>query len=208
MAGRDTTGGRGRISSIDRLPAWCDDAVRAAFTALKDKALTQLEILDDLNGAIRAAAWEEGITDPAKIPQISKSAFNRRSMRLAAVGRRLEETREIAAILTPKFEGENAEQITLLLAQTIKSLTFEMLENAGDELRADGETAEMLMFASRALKHAEEAQKISADTKVRILREFTTKAEEAVAKVAAKTGVSGNLVAFLRKELGIDKDQG
>jgi hypothetical protein len=206
MASRDT--GRGRISSIDRLPDWCDEAVRWAFTALKERDLTQLEILDGLNERIRAAAWAEGVTDAEAIPQISKSAFNRRAMRLAAVGRRLEETREIAAILTPKFEGENAEQITLLLAQTIKSLTFEMLENAGNELKADGETAEMLMFASRALKHAEEAQKISADTKARILRDFTTKAEAAVAKVAAKTGVSGNLVAFLRKELGIDKDAG
>ena len=201
MAGRDA--GRGRISSIDRLPAWCDEAVRAAFTALKEKSRTQLEILDDLNGAIRAAAWEEGITDPSAIPQISKSAFNRRSMRLAAMGRRLEETREIAAILTPKFEGENAEQITLLLAQTIKSLTFEMLENAGDELKADGETAEMLMFASRALKHAEEAQKISADTKARILRDFTTKAEEAVDRVGKARGLSPDDVAGFKAALAV-----
>lgn len=200
MAGRDT--GRGRISSIDRLPAWCDDAVRSAFTALKEAKLTQIEILDDLNGAIRAAAWEEGITDPAAIPQISKSAFNRRSMRLAAMGRRLEETREIAAILTPKFEGENAEQITLLLAQTIKSLTFEMLESAGD-LKADGETAEMLMFASRALKHAEEAQKISADTKARILRDFTTKAKEAVDRVGKARGLSPDDVAGFKAALAV-----
>lgn len=202
MTGRDS--GRGRISSIDRLPAWCDDAVRSAFTALKDAKLTQIEILDDLNGAIRAAAWEEGITDPEKIPQISKSAFNRRSMRLASMGRRLEETREIAAVLTPRFEGENAEQITLLLAQTIKSLTFEMLENAGD-LKADGDTAEMLMMASRALKHAEEASKISAETKSRILKEFASKADEAIKAVAAKTGASADIVARFRRDLGIDK---
>lgn len=198
MAGRDA--GRGRISSIDRLPAWCDEAVRVAFTALKEKSLTQLEILDDLNGAIRAAAWEEGITDPAEIPQISKSAFNRRSMRLAAMGRRLEETREIAAILTPKFEGENAEQITLLLAQTIKSLTFEMLESAGD-LSATGETAEMLMFASRALKHAEEAARISADTKARILRDFATKAEEVVDTVAKAKGLSNETAEAIKANI-------
>jgi len=200
MAGRDT--GRGRISSIDRLPEWCDEAVRWAFTALKERDLTQLEILDGLNERIRAAAWAEGVTDADAIPQISKSAFNRRAMRLAAVGRRLEETREIAAILTPKFEGENAEQITLLLAQTIKSLTFEMLESAGD-LKADGETAEMLMFASRALKHAEEAARISADTKKRILQDFQSKAEEAVDKVAKAKGLSGDDVATFKAALAL-----
>ncbi len=200
MAGRDT--GRGRISSIDRLPDWCDEAVRWAFTALKDRDLTQLEILDGLNERIRAAAWAEGLTEVDAVPQISKSAFNRRAMRLATVGRRLEETREIAAILTPKFDGENAEQITLLLAQTIKSLTFEMLENAG-ELKADGETAEMLMFASRALKHAEEAAKISADTKARILRDFAAKAEEVVDKVAKAKGLTTDDIATLKAALSV-----
>ncbi len=196
MAGRDT--GRGRISSIDRLPEWCDEAVRAAYTALKEAKLTQLEILDQLNGAIRSAAWAQGITDG--IPQISRTAFNRRSLRLAKMGRRLEETREIAAILTPKFEGENAEQITLLLAQTIKSLTFEMLESAGD-LSADGETAEMLMFASRALKHAEEAARISADTKARILRDFTEKAEKTVEAVAKAKGLTEETVEAIKAQI-------
>ena len=199
MAGRDT--GRGRISSIDKLPAWCDPAVRDAFTSLKEAKLTQIEILDGLNGAIRAAAWQEGITDPDKIPQISKSAFNRRSMRLAAMGRRLEETREIAAILTPRFEGDDGEQIALLLAQTIKSLTYEMLESAG-ELKADGETAEMLMFAARAAKHAEEAKRISADTKSKILKEFTAKAEQTVDAVGKAKGFSADTIAAFKTALG------
>ena len=198
MAGRDT--GRGRISSIDKLPAWCDAAVRDAFTSLKEAKLTQIETLDGLNGAIRAAAGQEGITDPDKIPQISKSAFNRRSMRLAAMGRRLEETREIAAILTPRFEGDEGEQIAMLLAQTIKSLTYEMLENAGD-LKADGETAEMLMFAARAAKHAEEAKRISADTKTKILKEFTDKAEKTVDAVAKAKGLTEETVEAIKAQI-------
>jgi hypothetical protein len=200
MAGRDT--GRGRISSIDKLPAWCDEAVRDAFTALKEAKLTQIEILDGLNGAIRAAAWEEGITDPDKIPQISKSAFNRRSMRLAAMGRRLEETREIAAILTPRLADDDGEKLAQLLAQTIKSLAYEMLENAG-ELPANGETAEMLMFAARAAKHAEEAKRISTDTKARILKDFKAKAEEVVKAVGEKNGISQETMNEINRRLGV-----
>lgn len=199
MAGRET--GRGRLSSIDRLPTWCDEAVRTAFTLLKERAFTQIEILDKLNADIRAAAWAEGIIDHEQIPQVSRSAFNRRSMRLAIIGRRLEETRAIAAVLTPKFDGESGERVALLLAQTIKSLTYEMLEGAG-ELKADGETAEMLMFASRALKHAEEAQRISADTKARILREFTEKAEKAVDEAGRSKGLGPDEIAAFKAALG------
>lgn len=200
MAGRDT--GRGRISSIDMLPVWCDAAVRDAFAALKDTKQTQLEILDGLNGAIRAAAWAEGITDPDQIPQISRSAFNRRSMRLATMGRRLEETREIAAILTPHMADDDGEKLAQLLAQTIKSLAYEMLENAG-ELPANGETAEMLMMAARAAKHAEEAKKISTDTKARILKDFKAKAEEVIKTVGAKAGVSQETMDEINRRLGV-----
>ncbi|WP_029006470.1 DUF3486 family protein [Azorhizobium doebereinerae] len=192
--------GRGRLDAIDRLPDWADEAVAWAFTALKDRSLTQLEILDGFNERLRAAAWAEGLTDPDKIPQVSRSSFNRRAMRLASVGRRLEETRAIAAILTPKFEGETAEQITLLLSETIKTLTFEMLEEAG-ELKADGDTAEMLMMASRALKHAEEAKRISADTKSKILKEFTVKASSTVDAVAKAKGLSADTVDAIKAQI-------
>ncbi len=192
--------GRGRLDAIDRLPDWADEAVSWAFTALKDRSLTQMEILDGFNERLRAAAWGEGITDPDKIPQVSRSSFNRRAMRLATVGRRLEETRAIAAILTPKFEGETAEQITLLLSETIKTLTFEMLEEAG-ELKADGDTAEMLMMASRALKHAEEAKRISADTKSKILKEFTVKASSTVDAVAKAKGLSADTVDAIKAQI-------
>lgn len=189
--------GRGRLSSIDLLPEWADEAVAWAFTALKERSLTQVEIREELNKRLSAAAWEQGIADP---PQISPSAFNRRAMRLATIGRRLEETRAIATILTPKFEGETAEQITLLLSETIKSLTFEMLEEAGD-LKADGDTAEMLMMASRALKHAEEAKRISADTKAKILKEFTAKATSTVDAVARAKGLSADTVETIKAQI-------
>ena len=59
----------------------------------------------------------------------------------------------------------------------------------------------MLMFASRALKHAEEAQKISADTKARILRDFTTKAEEAVDKVAKAKGLTAETAEAIKANI-------
>ncbi|MFG1207018.1 phage protein Gp27 family protein [Xanthobacter flavus] len=191
--------GRGRLSEIDRLPEWADEAKIAAFTALKERKLTQLEILDQFNAALRAAAWEEGITDA---PQISLSAFNRTALRLAVHGRRLEETREIAAVLAPKIDEAGDASLTLLISETIKTLVFEMLGNAGD-LSADGATAEMLMFTSRALKHAEEAKKISTEQRRKFELEFKAKTDEAVEKVVKARGGTADDIAALREAIGV-----
>lgn len=196
---------RGRLSSLDTLPEWADEAKLWAFGELKARQRPQLEILDEFNAKLRAAAWEQGITDP---PQISKSAFNRVSMRLAVLGRRLEETREIANVLAPKLDQAGDASVTLMVAESIKMLVHEMLSNAG-ELSADGDTAEMLMLTSRALKHAEEAKRISADGRRKIEAELMAKAAAAVEKVAKAQGGTPESIAALKAAIGVQiKDRG
>lgn len=199
------TAKRGRLSSLDTLPEWADEAKLWAFGELKARQRPQLEILEEFNAKLRAAAWEQGITDP---PQISKSAFNRVSMRLAVLGRRLEETREIANVLAPKLDQAGDASVTLLVAESIKMLVHEMLSNAG-ELSADGATAEMLMLTSRALKHAEEAKRISADGRRKLEAELMAKAAAAVEKVAKAQGGTPESIAALKAALGVQiKDRG
>ena len=187
--------GRGRLSSIDQLPDWADEARVWAFEQLREKKLTQVEILDGFNERLRAAAWQEGISDP---PQISSSAFNRTALRIARLGRRLAETREIAAALAPKLEEVNDDQLTALLASTIKTLVNEMLENAG-ELAADGATAEMLMMTARAVKHAEEAKRISRDSRRKIETEMRSKLDKAAS--AAAEGIVASTPGANREEV-------
>lgn len=199
------TAKRGRLSSLDTLPAWADEAKMWAFGELKARQRAALEILDEFNARLRTVAWENGVTDP---PQISKSAFNRASMRLAVLGRRLEETREIAQVLAPKLDQAGDSSVTLLVAETIKTLVHEMLSNAG-ELSADGETAQMLMLTSRALKHAEEAKRISADGRRQIEEEIKVKAAAAIEKVAKAHGGTPESIAALKAALGVQiKDRG
>lgn len=180
--------GRGRLSAIDRLPEWAEPARLWAFEQLKERKLSQLEILEEFNARLRALALHNGVI--GEPPQISRSAFNRAAVRLAVLGRRLQETREIAAVLAPKIEAAGDNELTLLVAETIKTLVAEMLGNAG-ELVPDGDTAEMLMFTSRALKHAEEAKRISTDTRRKIEAEIKSKATRAVEAVAASTAKTG-----------------
>ncbi|MBI1201478.1 MAG: DUF3486 family protein [Rhodopseudomonas sp.] len=193
---------RGRLSAIDTLPEWADEAKFNAFTALKERKLAQLEILDTFNAELRVAALANGVTD---CPQISRSAFNRTSLRLALLGRRLEETREIAAVLAPKLDQAGDNSITLMVAETIKSLVAEMLSNA-DEMKADGDTAEMLLFTARTLAAAEQAKRISSDTRKKIETELNDKASKAVDLVAKAKGLSKETVADIKAQiLGIER---
>ena len=74
---------RGRISAIDRLPEWADEAKMWAFEQLKERKLSQLEILDGFNKQLRAASLAHDAS--AEPPEISRSAFNRTAIHLAVV---------------------------------------------------------------------------------------------------------------------------
>lgn len=194
---------RGRLSEIDKLPDWADEAKVWAFEQLKERKLSQLEILDEFNARLRAASLAHDAGAPLPDP-ISRSAFNRTAMRVALLGRRLEETREIAAIIAPKLDEAGDNSLTLMVAETIKTLISEMLSNAG-ELKADGSTAEMLMMTSRALVAAEQAKKISADGRRRIEAELHNKAAKAVETVAKAKGLTADTVdAIKNRILGIE----
>lgn len=194
--------GRGRISGLDTLPEWAEEAKFTAFVALKERKLTQLEILDQLNTDLRVAALANGVAEP---PQISRSAFNRKSMRLAVLGRRLEETREIAAVLAPKLDKAADDSVTLMVAESIKMLAHEMLSNAG-EVEANGDTAQMLMFTARALQAAEASKRISGDTRRKLEDEFKKQSMAAVDAVAKVQGLSADTVENIKaKILGIER---
>jgi hypothetical protein len=196
---------RGRLSEIDQLPEWADEAKLWAFEQLKKRKKSQLDILDEFNKRLRAAAMAHDVTMTP--PVISRSAFNRTALKIAKLSNRLEETRAIAAVLAPKLDEAGDNSVTLMVAETIKTLTLEMLTNAG-ELKADGETAKMLMECARALNSAEHAKKISTDTRRKIEAELHVATTNAVDQVAREKGLSAEAVdAIKSKVLGIRKPE-
>ncbi|MBW7968163.1 phage protein Gp27 family protein [Bradyrhizobium sp. BR 10289] len=198
---------RGRLAEIDKLPDWADEAKVWAFEQLKERKLSQLEILEQFNARLRAASLAHDASAPLPEP-ISRSAFNRTAMRISLLGRRLEETRDLAAVLAPKLDEAGDSSITLMVAESIKMLISEMLTNAG-ELTADGSTAEMLMMTARALAAAEQAKKISADGRRKIETELKSKAAEAVETVAKAKGISAETAWEIKsKILGIERKKG
>ena len=184
----------GRLNSLDLLPVEAEDDVIWAYGEINKRKMTQADILAQLNLKLKL----KGLGD------ISSSAFNRAALRTARMSHKLGEVKEIATALATKFESGSDESLTVLVSETLKTMVFEMLENAG-KLKADGATAEMMMNLSRAVKHSEEAKKISADTRKMVEKEFAVRTEETINMVAKRQGLTKERVAELQREfLGLE----
>lgn len=180
--------GRGRLSSIDLLPEEAQDDILWALGELNQRQRTQADILFELNDRLVA----KGI-DP-----ISKSAFNRQSTKLAARSRRIAERQAIYSAIAPSLSPEKVADTDLVLAEFLKTMIDELLDDASLGPKGAHDLA-------KAFHHTVSALKVSGDHKARLLKEMAVKTEQAIEKVAAKTGMSTDIIAKFRAELGIDK---
>ena len=190
--------GRGQLSSIELLPPEAELIVAWAMQELRARKHTQLDILDEFNKRLRSLAVE--IDRP--IEPISRSAFNRAAIRLATTARRLEETRAIAAVLTERLEPGETDDLTVMVAETIKTLVFEILEGAEDGA-IDPKGA---MELARALQAATSAQSISSSRRRQVQADFDRKASKAIDDAGKAKGLSAETVEAIKaKVLGVGR---
>ena len=186
--------GRGRLSSMDLVPEEGQDDIVWAVAELNKRERTANEILFEMNDRLAA----KGI-DP-----ISKSAFNRKSLRLAAMSRRLDEARHIFSGIAPQFTAEKVDQGTVVLGEFIKLLILDLVEHDGGTIGTKG-----AMELARAHLAVIQAQKISAERRRALEADFKAEAEKAIDKVAKARGVSAEATEALRRELfGISPEAG
>lgn len=197
--------GRGRLTAIDRLPEECDAIVSWAAQALADREQTQVEIYGDFKQKLIGLQGEQGLA--FDIP--SFSAFNRYSVKLAMVSRRLEQTREIAATLSERMDAQGSDDLTLIAAEAIKTLIFEVLQASGEA----GLSPKGAMELANALRAASAAQasssnrrlKLEADEKLRkVEADMKANATKALDTLASEPGISKEAIARARREfLGV-----
>ncbi|MCX5497314.1 DUF3486 family protein [Kaistia dalseonensis] len=185
--------GRGRLSWWDALPDWAEPVRVWAYAELQDIKLTQLEILDEVNNRLRAAAWAEGIT--TGIPVATRSSLNRQSMRLAVVGRQMREAGAMFAGLATQFDGKEVDESTRVLGQYLKTLVLEISVNGGVQTPKD---AQQLAAAYHRIVSA---MKISTDHRLKLEREFEEKTDEAIDRVATEAGLTADRAAQIRREV-------
>jgi 3-methyladenine DNA glycosylase/8-oxoguanine DNA glycosylase len=177
--------GRGRLSSIDLLPDAADPVVAWAFQELKERDRTQKEIHAEFNE--RLAEIDLG--------PISLSAFNRHSIRLAALAKRQTEVRAITAALTERLEPGQTDELTIIAAEMIKTLVFELMED-GESITPKG-----AMELARALQSAVASQKHSVDRAREVQKRLAEQVDDALDKVSAEKGLSADQAASIRREV-------
>jgi len=189
-AGAQDRIGRGRLSSIDLLPEEADEDVVWALEQLRERSLPQTTILIEFN---------ERLADKG-IEPISKSAWNRYSVRKAMQFRKLDEVQRMSSELVESLGTEGPDQVTVAVAEMLKLAMFQMLED-GDHKAKD------LMELSRALQSAVGAQRGSEEYRrkleQRVERQLETAADRAET-TAREAGLSEDAIAQMRRDfLGV-----
>lgn len=192
--------GRGRLNGIELLPEACAHIVDWAAAELQARDRSQTEIYQDFVTKLQEVDREYRGELDIKIP--SFSAFNRYSLNLARMTRRIQETREIASTLAEKWDAEASDNLTLIAAEAVKTLVFELLTAKG-EAGIDAKGAQSL---ANALRAAAQAQNVSSDRRAKVEAEFAAKAKEAVQKVQKAKGLTQDAAdEILSKILGVQK---
>lgn len=194
------TKGRGRLSNIERLPEECGTIVAWAAAELQNRERTQTDIYSEFVAQLEALQREHRGELDFVIP--SFTAFNRYSLKLAMMTQRINQTREIASTLASKFDAEASDDLTLIAAEAIKTLIFELLTNGGEA----GIDPKGAMSLANALRSATQAQGISSARRQKVEQELAAKAREAVTAVAKAKGLSSEATEEIMDQfLGVKK---
>ena len=178
--------GRGRLSGIDMLPEEAQDDVAWAVKQLNARVRTAEDIRFELNDRLEVKG----------IPPISKSAFNRKSMKLAAAANRLAEARYMFDGLADQFTPDKVDENSIVLSEMIKLLIFELAQEEGSE-----RTPKQAMELANAHLAVIRSQSVSADRRSKLEAEFAEKAGKAIDEVAKAKGLSDELRQDLRRDL-------
>ncbi len=186
---------RRQQSSIDRLPEQARDQLNEL---LRDPAITQLEAVDRINA----------ILDQLQHPErLSKSAVNRYDLKMREVGKRLQQSREVADMWIAKLGAAPQGKVGNLVNEILRSLSFDLSLRAGDMDLYDAEelpaVAAMLKDLALTSMRLEKAANLNVEREKEIRRQTLAEAAEKVDKAANKAGVTPEAIALIHEALGI-----
>jgi len=185
---------RGRLSAIDLMPPEADGIISWAAAELGLRERTQTDIYAEFVGKCEELMAEHRGELEFAIPAFS--SFNRYSIRLARLTRRLDETRQIVSALSASFDAKDSDDLTIMTAETIKALVLHML---GDG--ADGIAPKDAMLLATAFKSAAQAQSISTDRRRKVEAEFESRIGTAVETVARAKGLTVETAEAIKAQI-------
>ncbi len=146
-----------QASTIDKLP---DDIKGQLQELLQDPRVTQLEATTKINAILEA----EGHDD-----RVSKSAVNRYAVRMAEVGEKLRQSRDVASMFISKVGAAPQGQMGLLINEILRTLAFDISLKIQDADLKDPETLAATIDQVKALALA--VQRLEQSATINIKRE-------------------------------------
>jgi hypothetical protein len=186
--------GRGRLSSFDLLPPEADAIVSWAASELSDREKTQTDIYGEFVGRCQALMAEHRGELEFRIPAFS--SFNRYSIRQARLSRRLDQTREIVAVLAEKHDAKASDDLTIIAGEMIKATVLHLLGDA-----ADGVPPKELKELADAMRSAQTAQNMSSDRKAKDDKKLAAQMGAAVDAVAKAKGMTAETAEAIKAKL-------
>lgn len=186
--------GRGRLSSFELLPSEADGIVAWAASELSDRDKPQTGIYAEFVEKCQALMAAHRGELEFKIPAFS--SFNRFSLRQAQISRRLDQTREIVAVLARKHDEKASDDLTILAAEMIKTTVLYMSGEGQDDIAAKD-----LKALADALRASQSAQNMSADRKAKITADVQKRMAEAVETTAKARGLSAETTEAIKAEI-------
>ncbi|MES0164856.1 DUF3486 family protein [Mesorhizobium sp. M0027] len=187
--------GRGQLSAIERLPPECSDIILWADDQLRDRDRTQTEIYEEFFLKMQALQAEHHGELEFAIP--SFSAFNRHSIKLAVLTRRMEQTSDIAEAVSKRFDADKSDNLTVIAAEAIKTLIFELITAGGEA----GFTPKAAKELADGLRSAALAQSVSSKRRATVNKEFKADVEKAVDTVAKAKGMSAETAEAIKAQI-------
>ena len=191
--------GRGRLSSIEMLPEECDEDIAWALTELRERKMPQSEILRQFNARLA----DRGIRG------ISKGAFSRYSLRVAAEMRKLDASRRIMdAVMSRIAPGERSESM-IAATELLKYLLMELVMSADHpDPKLLGDAALSLQrLSATAARESEVQRRDRRDQAARDAEQAAheraqaeaAEAAEAATRIGKEAGLSAERLAEMRR---------
>ena len=189
--------GRGRLSAFDVMPPEADLLISWAARELSGRDRTQTDIYAEFVAKCEALMQEHRGELEFRIP--SFSSFNRYSLRQARLTRLRDQTNQIVGALADKFDAKESDDLTIMTAETIKSLVLHMLADTDDAV-----TPKDAMHLASAFRQAAQAQNISSRDRMTREKAFDDKVGKAVDAVVAAKGMTEETAELVKaKILGV-----
>ena len=190
----------GRPSTVRRLPGRVKEALDAW---LRDPGVTQVEATERVNAMLAEFA-------PGHAP-VSRQSVNRYDLSMREVGKRIQESREIAEVWVAKLGSQPSGKVGHLITEALRTLALEVTKKVMEgELTADSLPGVMSHLKDLALAE----QRLSRSASENERRERLIRAEErqlaaeeaaeAAERSGARQGLSAETVGAIKREvLGI-----